>query len=182
MECMSRTQECCGQCTEQVALATGHLFVGLSDRLKFSVNFVIPGPPKGKGRHRSRIAKGRDGKQFVASYTPKDTVEYENLVRVAAFEAMAGRVPTTFPVRVTIRAFFPVPASWSAKRRARALAGEILPTVKPDLDNVEKAVMDGMNAIVFRDDVVACEVVKRKRYSDTPRVEVETVEMDAEAA
>lgn len=151
-------------------------------RTKLYVAFLIPGPPKGKGRHRTRIAKGRGGRQFVAAYTPKDTVEYENLVRMAAAEAMAGRAPTSFPVSVVIRAFFLVPASWSGRKRSRALAGEILPTTKPDLDNVEKAVMDGMNQIVFRDDVVACEVTKSKRYSDVPRVEVVVRELDAEAA
>ncbi len=141
-------------------------------RTKLSAEFVVPGEPKGKGRARSRIAKGKGGTQFVAHYTPKDTVEYENLVRMAAHEAMAGQAPTSFPVSVTIRIFSSVPASWSQKKRGRALAGEVFPTGKPDMDNVEKAVLDGMNRIVFRDDSVVCDVTKRKRYSETPRVEV----------
>jgi len=155
-------------------------------RTKLSIEFVIPGEPKGKGRARSRIAKARDGRQFVTHYTPKDTVEYENLVRMAAHEAMAGEAPTSFPCSVQIFVFCSVPASWSKKRRALALAGEILPTGKPDLDNIEKAVLDGMNKIVFRDDSVVCDVVKRKRYtpaySEAPRVEVIVRELDGAPA
>ena len=151
-------------------------------RAKLSVEFVVPGEPRAKGRARSRIAKGRTGQQFVTHYTPKETVEYENLVRMAAHEAMDGQVPTRFPCAVTIAAYCSVPASWSNKKRAKALAGEVLPTGKPDLDNTEKAVLDGLNKIVFRDDSVVCDVIKRKRYSETPRVEVSVRELDGEPA
>lgn len=151
-------------------------------RVKLSVEFVIPGEPKGKGRARSRIAKARDGRQFVTHYTPKDTVEYENLVRMAAHEAMAGEAPTRFPCHVSILVRCSVPASWSRKRRALALAGVILPTGKPDLDNTEKAVLDGMNKIVFRDDSVVCSVSKIKCYSETPRVEVLVRELGGQPA
>jgi Holliday junction resolvase RusA-like endonuclease len=151
-------------------------------RTKLALDFVIPGEPKGKGRARSRIAKMGDGRQFVTHYTPKDTVEYENLVRMAAHEAMEGEAPTRFPCLVSIAAYCSVPASWSNKRRALALAGEILPTGKPDLDNTEKAVLDGMSKIVFLDDSVVCDVTKRKRYSETPRVEVVVRELDANPA
>lgn len=149
-------------------------------RQKLRAEFVVPGEPRGKGRARSRIAKGKSGKQFVAHYTPKETVEYENLVRMAAHEAMAGEAPTSFPCMVSIRVFCSVPKSWSQKKRRRALDGEILPTGKPDLDNIEKAILDGMNAIVFRDDSVVCDVSKKKRYAETPRVEVIVIELDGE--
>ena len=151
-------------------------------RTKLSISFVIPGEPKGKGRARSRIAQGKGGAQFVAHYTPKDTVEYENLVRMAAHEAMHGDVPTSFPCHVTILAYCSVPSSWSNKKRSKALAGEVFPTGKPDLDNVEKSVLDGMNKIVFRDDSVVCSVTKAKHYSYAPRVEVTVRELDGEAA
>ena len=151
-------------------------------RTKLSVRFVVPGEPRAKGRARSRIAKGKTGQQFVTHYTPKETVEYENLVRMAAHEAMAGAAPTSFPCAVSIWAFCSVPASWSNKKRAKALAGLVLPTGKPDLDNLEKAILDGMNKIVFRDDSGVCDVIKRKRYSETPRVEVSVRELDGEPA
>ena len=61
-----------------------------------------------------------------------------------------------------------MPASWSAKKRTQALAGDIRPAKKPDSDNVIKAVCDGMNGVVWRDDVQAVEGSWRKVYGETP--------------
>lgn len=137
------------------------------------VEFTVPGEPKGKGRHRTRIATSHAGKQFVATYTPKETASYENLVRLMASEAMAGRPPIQEGgVSLVLSVALSVPRSWSGKKQARALLGEIMPTGKPDLDNIEKAVLDGMNKVVFRDDSQVCRVTKSKRYGATPGVHV----------
>ena len=77
--------------------------------------------------------------------------------------------------RVELEIRCPVPASWSQKKQRQALLGEIYPTTKPDVDNVEKAVFDAINGVVWRDDVVVVDVVKRKRYSAHPGLSV-TVE------
>jgi Holliday junction resolvase RusA-like endonuclease len=150
--------------------------------LKLDIAFFVPGEPKGKGRHRSRIAGGKAGRQFVQHYAPKDTVEYENLVRMAAHEAMEGRDPTRHPVAMTMTAFVSVPSSWSKKKQARALNGMVCPTGKPDLDNLEKAILDGMNKIVFADDAQVCRVTKAKLYATTPGVEVYVTEIGADPA
>lgn len=143
---------------------------------------MIPGEPKGKGRHRSRIAKMGNGKQFVTHYAPKDTVEYENLVRMAASDAMAGRVPSELPVLVELVATCSVPASWSQKKRRAALLGEVMPTGKPDLDNGLKAVLDGLNKIVVKDDAQVCRVGMSKQYGERPGVFVRVVELRARPA
>ncbi len=74
------------------------------------------------------------------------------MIRTAATDAMQGRVPVDVPVAVVIRAVFPVPASWSKKKQAAAMTGELKPAKKPDLDNIIKACTDAMNGVVFRDD------------------------------
>jgi len=153
--------------------------VAIREDAPLDIRFVIPGEPKGKGRHRSRIAKMGDGRQFIANYAPKGTVEYENLVRIAASAAMSGRAPTGGPVLVEIVATCSVPKSWSNKRRGMALTGEILPTGKPDLDNSLKAILDGMNKIVFADDAQTCRVGMSKQYGETPGVFVRVVELHA---
>ena len=65
-----------------------------------------------------------------------------------------------------------VPASWSKRKQAMALAGTVYPTSKPDIDNVEKILFDGLNGIVWKDDVQVVDVVKRKRYGATPGVQM----------
>lgn len=145
------------------------------------IEFVVPGEPRGKGRHRTRIAKSKTGKAFVHQYAPAETVEYENLVRMAARAAMGGAPLMLRPVRVDIDIRVSVPASWSKKKRGLALCGEVMPTGKPDRDNVEKAILDGMNGIVFRGDAQACAGEVMKQYAEIPGVRVVVVELNAQA-
>lgn len=132
------------------------------------IRFTVPGQPQGKGR--PRIGKmGAHARMF----TPAKTVAYEGLIAHAAQVAMAGRPLVEGPVSVTLFIGVQVPASWSQKKQRQALAGEILPTTKPDKDNVIKAVYDGCNGVIWRDDVQVVEGSQRKRYSTMPRVDVE---------
>ena len=151
-------------------------------RTKLSIAFVIPGEPQAKARARSRIMRARDGRQVVAHYTPRRTAIYEAMVRALAYQAMAGARPTDRPVAVTIAAHRSIPASWQRSRRDKAVAGDVLPTSRPDLDNVAKAVLDGLTGVVYLDDSQVCDLTKRKRYSDRPRVEVWVRELDGEPA
>ena len=126
------------------------------------LTFTIPGKPRGKGRARST----RTGH----SYTPEETVVYENLIRLAGEKALAGRPPLEGPMDLELEIWLPIPASWPAKRQAAAL--DQWAPKKPDADNVLKAVLDGLNAVVFGDDVQVCRVLVLKRYSDIPRLVV----------
>jgi Holliday junction resolvase RusA-like endonuclease len=130
-----------------------------------TICFKIPGPPKGKGRARFVKATGR-------AYTPADTASYENLVKVLAMQAMAGQPPLEGPVRVDLYASYPIAASWPKKKKADAAAGTWRCTVKPDIDNVLKAVWDAINGVVFKDDAQVVQVTAIKRFSETPGVAV----------
>ncbi len=128
----------------------------------------IPGPPQGKGRPRV----GRVG-GHARMFTPAKTASYEALVALAGQQAMAGREPLDGPLRVSITAAVPIPASWSQRKQRAASDGELRPTGKPDLDNVLKAVFDGLNGVCWRDDVQIVECVASKRYGCTPGVALE---------
>ena len=136
--------------------------------------FTVPGEPQGKGRPRI----GRVG-QHARMFTPAKTVAYEGLVALAAQEAMQGRDMITGPVLLEMRMLHPVPVSWSKKKRAAALAGEVMPTVKCDADNCLKAVCGALNGVLWRDDTQVVNVALAKRYDETPRVEVRVVPLMA---
>lgn len=125
-----------------------------------TISIELAGEPHGKQRPRFVRATGR-------AYTPADTAKYESHLRLAGQDAMAGRAPLDGPLRVLIEARFPVPQSWSRKKREAALRGEVFPTVKPDADNLVKMI-DALNEVVWRDDkqVVAAAILKL--YSDRP--------------
>lgn len=139
--------------------------------------FTIPGQPVAKGRPKF----ARRGAHVVA-YTPAKTASYENLVKLAAAEAMRGVEPSARPVALSVTLNLQVPASWSNKRRAAAVAGTICATKKPDADNVLKGIKDGCNGIVWADDAQVVRIVLEKRYSETPSAVVHVIEVAGEAA
>ncbi|WP_411387917.1 RusA family crossover junction endodeoxyribonuclease [Pseudomonas aeruginosa] len=134
------------------------------------VMFTVPGEPVGKGRPRI----GRVG-AHARMFTPAKTVAYEGLVAMAAQQAMAGRPLITRPCLIEIWMYHQVPASWSKRKRAQALAGEIAAMRKPDADNCLKAICDACNGVVWRDDVQATRGIFQKLWSETPGVHVKIV-------
>jgi Holliday junction resolvase RusA-like endonuclease len=52
------------------------------------------------------------------------------------------------------------------------LSGETKHTKKPDLDNVAKAIIDGMNGIIFKDDSQIINLHVTKVYAEVGKVEV----------
>lgn len=134
------------------------------------VSFFVPGEPVGKGRPRVTTIGGH-----ARMFTPKKTADYETLIAEVAHESMQGRELIAGPVMMELAIRVPVAASWSKKRTAAALTGEVMPTKKPDADNVLKAICDGINGIVFCDDVQVVNVSLSKRFSAKPGVTVRVV-------
>jgi Holliday junction resolvase RusA-like endonuclease len=124
----------------------------------------IIGRPVPKGR--PRIWQGK-------AVTPVETRRYEATVQASAKITMNGRPPLAGALQAGVMAYVPVPESWSKKKTAAALAGDIRPTPRPDLDNYVKAALDGMNGIAFQDDAQIVEFGRTaKFYSDRPRLVV----------
>ena len=138
-----------------------------------ALSFIVPGEPQGKGRAKIVKIGG-----FSRMATPAKTVAYEGLVAQAAQTAMRGAPLLEKACRIELDVLCSVPASWSQKKQAQALAGAIRPAKKPDADNVLKAVCDGMNGVVWKDDVQAVDVLLRKRYAPTPGVHVIVAELE----
>lgn len=129
------------------------------------VSFSVPGTPVAKGRPRISTRGG-----FARAYTPAKTQRYEDLIRLAAFEAMDGRDPLDEAVTLTVIAFVAPPKSMPKKKRELALIGSLKPTTRPDADNYAKAALDGCNAILFRDDSCVADLIVKKRYAANPRL------------
>lgn len=127
--------------------------------------FTIPGKPCGKGR--PRFYNGR-------AITPKDTVNYETLVKLAFRQAYPNAEPieARVPLMVTISAFYQIPASTTKKDREKIEHGEKRPTTKPDIDNLCKCVLDALNGVAYHDDTQIVHLFAEKWYRETPSVKV----------
>ena len=125
------------------------------------VTISLAGTPQGKGRARAFQRGGH-----IGHYTPEKTRTYEGMIRTAAMQELGhmAQLPFNEPVEFILRAIFPVPASWSERKRQQAITGEIKPGKKPDLDNIAKAWNDALNGVVYRDDSLICRMTLDKRY------------------
>lgn len=140
------------------------------------IKFTIPGEPKGKGRPRVNYNKyiGR-----TVTHTPKETIIYENWVRDCFMAAGQKPILTPkVPLFLELGVYMAIAASASEKKKGKMRLGAIMPTKKPDMDNIVKAVCDSLNHIAYHDDAQICDLIVKKRFSDTPRVEVKIYESD----
>ena len=151
------------------------------------VRFEVPGDPVGKGRARATVRRGKNGAPIYANgrivlghYTPQKTVTYESTVALFAAQAMAGRPPVRAGLALNLDIRLAIPPSWSKKKQAAARAGTLLATKKPDADNVEKAIKDACNGVVWTDDVLVVRCTKAKTFSDSPGVTVEIEQIPGE--
>lgn len=138
------------------------------------IQFLVPGEPTGKGRPRFSKAG--------YAYTPPKTAEYERDVKYAYLMAVSDdefgkRFPDGAAIKANIDAVFKVPISFNKKKRFEALTGKIMPTKKPDADNIAKAVLDALNGIAYKDDSAIVECVVKKRYGEVSHVIVSLEEV-----
>ena len=130
------------------------------------ISFTIPGKPIAKGRPRF----ARRGK-FTKTYTPKETANYETLIKYAAMEHVPEQL-WTGPVEMHIKVYKPMLKSFSKKKADLALSGELRPLSKPDWDNYGKIFGDALNEVIYKDDSQIVSATVEKYYGDPPRVEV----------
>ncbi len=139
-----------------------HRFCNIDFQLH--ATFEIPGQPTAKQRPRM----GRRG-----AYTPKKTKDYQRRVGIFAMNGTrAAKIPDGTPVVVLMAFIFKRPKRLMGKKHPDGLVPML---AKPDGDNVEKAVLDGLDGLVFHDDARVFHSSWTKYYSEKdrgPRVEV----------
>jgi len=131
------------------------------------ITFKVDADPVGK--QRARYAKRGN---FVQTYTPDKTRNYESLIKEAAIEAMGSSEPLETPVTLYLYIRAPIPKSLPKKRIEACLNGLEKPIKKPDASNVLKSVEDAMNGVVYKDDSQIVNIHVSKVYSSVSGVDV----------
>ena len=128
---------------------------------------VVEGKIKGKAR--PRVFNGH-------AVTPKDTVNYENWVRLCYQQQGNGLIEGS--IRARIVAYYKIPKSYTKKRVQAIREGLEYPCKKPDSDNIAKIILDSLNKIAFDDDAQIVESTVLKRWTEeNERVEFELEEI-----
>lgn len=131
------------------------------------IYFDVPGKPQGKARARTVRNNGK-----TLSYTPDNTVLYENLIKTCYMSASKKIYESKEPLSIHITAYFSPPVSTSKKKCAMMLAGSEYPVKKPDADNIAKVVCDALNGVAYLDDTQVCCLTVDKKYGPIAKLSI----------
>lgn len=131
------------------------------------IKFTAYGKPETKGSTKAFV---RGGRAIITNDNPK-TKAWQTIV---AWEAQRNRPGDIIQeaVQVNLKFYFIRPKSVPAKKRPYH-------TVKPDIDKITRAVLDGLKGTIYSDDSVVVKLIAEKEYGDPPRCEIEVIEIDA---
>lgn len=151
--------------------AAGYLFGGVGDAVPVDpadmeeIEFFIPAArPVPKGRPRFSRKSG-------FAFTPAKTRKAEESFTALAAEHRPS-TPIEGAVQLVIAFAMPIPKSASKKDKAAMLAGDLLHTKRPDIDNLAKLVVDAMSEVFFVDDKQVNCLILSRGYSDMPGTHV----------
>lgn len=137
------------------------------------VRLVVAGSPVPYRERQRAFQKDSTGRPITYSYKQRSTRDQQTVLRLAASNAMASRLPFAEPVVLDVIFYMPIP-SGMRKADRRLAEEECLPHGKrPDRTQLIKTVEDALNGVVWTDDslVVGGEAVKL--YSPKPRTEID---------
>lgn len=131
-----------------------------------SVTFDVLGVPVPQGSKRAFVV----GNRAVVTEDSKRSAPWRDSVAAAGVAAMGGLPALDGPLQVTIQ--FRMPRPRSVKR--------LHPSVKPDIDKLARAVLDGLTAAaVIVDDSRVISLTAEKVYAEIPGASIRVTEVPA---
>lgn len=112
-------------------------------------------------KERPRLCRNR------LVYTPIKTRNFENMI---AFEWKKKYKGLILKNAVKLDLLFCFKKAKSCKKT--------LHTQRPDIDNLEKAILDGLNKVAFVDDCQVVEMKSKKVFSDTDKILITVTELE----
>ena len=135
--------------------------------MNMEVIFEVPGQPKGKERPRWTMVSNT-----AIVYTPRSTRAYEDMIKTYYKINNFKSFKKNEALEVSAIAYYQIPKNARKSHKLLMLNGEMLPTKKPDIDNIMKIVLDALNGVAYHDDSQICKVNFMKMYSENPRLKI----------
>ena len=135
-----------------------------------SIRVIIPLEPVAKGRPKFSVRYNR-----VTARTPDKTKRFENDIKILyAQKAKGFKFDKQVPLELEVFFGMPIPKSFSKTKRRQIEQGLIFHAVKPDLDNLLKAILDALNGLAWYDDAQIVSIQAEKGYptDGEPRIEL----------
>ena len=99
-------------------------------------------------------------------YTPRKTADYEKTIQALYRKEHGDMMMPAAPIRVYVKVYMAIPKSASRQDKEDMRLGLILPTKRPDIDNLAKGILDALNGIAYPDDKYIAELTVAKFYDD----------------
>lgn len=129
--------------------------------------FTVKGQPKGKGKPRFT----KNGHV----YTPESTRIYEEEIKIRYKEKYKNEM---LDGNIAVEVFInKKPASYLGIKKYNKLLGKYC-NIKPDTDNVVKAVLDALKGVAYADDKNVVEIYAVKKYSTESSVVIRLYELE----
>ena len=126
------------------------------------------------------VGKARPRVTRYGTYTPAKTKNYERAIQLAFQNKYKDLAPLKGPLKIKVDCYMYIPKHTSNIRRKRKNDKEILPTKKPDFDNMAKSITDSLNGLAYEDDNQIVDARIRKFFSDDQRAEITIWEVEEE--
>jgi Holliday junction resolvase RusA-like endonuclease len=133
-----------------------------------SFYFEIPVTPVPKARARTYTT--RQG--ITRTITPNKTRSFESYIK-GWLQLRFDREPFQEPLHFELTFVFEVPKSYSKASRIYCLSDRGRHTKKPDLDNLEKSVLDAAEGVLFYNDSQICKKTSQKKWGEEPLIIME---------
>lgn len=108
--------------------------------------------------------KGKDRPRFYRGHTvtPKATKDYEKLVKGCYIEQGGKLFLEAVKVNITVKHKLP--------KKPKG----IYPTKRPDIDNIAKIILDGLNGVAYKDDAQVIKLFITKKWTTS----IECIELE----
>lgn len=137
------------------------------------LELFVPGKPEPKGSTRSFVVTPKGGKPRAVTTSDNPEVgSWQGRIAELAKAAMFGRPAFRGPVQVTVRFAIARPRSHYTATGRLSSRAPLWHTSKPDLDKLERAVLDGLRGkrgaepVVLADDAIVVAIRSRKAWCD----------------
>ena len=139
------------------------------------MKLVIKEPPIPQSRPRFDSRNKR-------AYEKANIKAYKQRVGYIARKEFKQPIERDTPLEINMKFYMPIPKYLSnVKKNRLTLEKEVrYVTKKPDLDNLLKAILDGLNGIAYFDDGQVVKLSVEKVYSFNPRTEIEILALEEE--
>lgn len=144
------------------------------------ISFTVHGHPQPAGSKRGFY--NHKTQRVIITDDAKKSRPWKAVVSDAAAEAMQGAALLDGPLMLGLEFYFPRPKGHYGTGRNAGIvktSAPAIPTVKPDLLKLARAVEDALTGIVYRDDAQIAREILDKFYGEPARVEIRVRRLDA---